>query len=92
MDHIHDQLCQILEIFKMCSVGFVYLFITILRDARQNPIVQLMQLNGREALVANVAVTKRHQRLVEIRIIFTHTSSRSCFQKKPCHAMYALDT
>ena len=27
-----------------------YLFITIRRDARQNPIVQIMQLKGREAL------------------------------------------
>ena len=27
-----------------------YLFITIRRDARQNPIVQIMQLNWREAL------------------------------------------
>ena len=28
----------------------IYLFITIQRDARQNPIVQIMQLNWRGAL------------------------------------------
>ena len=32
--------------------------------------------------IADVAVTKRHQRRDEIRIIFTLTSSKSCFQKK----------
>ena len=31
--------------------------------------------------IADVAVTKRHQRLDEIRIIFTRTSFKSCFQK-----------
>ena len=31
-------------------IVFIYLFITIRRDARQNPIVQIMQLNWREAL------------------------------------------
>ena len=33
------------------------------------------------AKIADVAVTKRHQTLDEIRIIFTHTSSKSYFQK-----------
>ena len=31
--------------------------------------------------IADVAVTKRHQRLNEIRIIFIRTSFKSCFQK-----------
>ena len=31
--------------------------------------------------IADVAVRKRHQRLGEIRIIFTRTSSKTCFQK-----------
>ena len=33
------------------------------------------------AIIADVAVMKRHQRLDEIRIIFTLTSFKSCFQK-----------
>ena len=32
-------------------------------------------------LIADVAATKRHQRLDKIRIIFTCTSFKSCFQK-----------
>ena len=31
--------------------------------------------------IADVSVRKRHQRLGEIMIIFTHTSSKTCFQK-----------
>ena len=42
--------------------------------------------------IADVAVCKHHQWLDEIRIIFTCTSSKSCFLKKLCHAIYALDT
>ena len=38
--------------------------------------------NSEEGIIAEVAVTKRHQRLDEMRIIFTHTSSKSCFPKK----------
>ena len=43
--------------------------------------------------IADVAATKHHQQRDEIRIIFTRTSSKSCFRKK-CHAIYtpsALD-
>ena len=44
-----------------------------------------------QGLIADVAVTKRHQRLDEIRIIFTRLYSKIVF-KKLCHAIYALDT
>ena len=40
-----------------------------------------IQLTGvrKPVLIADVAVTKRHQQLDEIRIIFTRLSSKSCF-------------
>ena len=45
-------------------------------------------------LIADVAVTKRHQRLDKIKIIFTRTAHtiQLLFSKKLCHAIYALDT
>ena len=43
--------------------------------------------------IADVAVTKRHQRPDEIRIIFTRTSSKSFFlNSKKCHAIYTPST
>ena len=41
--------------------------------------------------IADVAVTKRHQRRDEIRIMFTRTSSKSCSQTN-CHAIYTPST
>ena len=43
-------------------------------------------------IIADVAVTQCHQRRDEIRIIFTRTSSKSCFLKKLSCNIYALDT
>ena len=42
-------------------------------------------------VVADVALTKHHQRLNKIIKIFTCTSSKSCL-KKLCHAIYVLNT
>ena len=42
-------------------------------------------------IIADVAVTKRHQRQGEIRVIFTSTSSKSCFLKN-CHSIYTPST
>ena len=41
----------------------------------------------KQSIIADVAVTKCHQRWDEIRIIFTRTSPKSCFQEN-CHAIY----
>ena len=81
--------------FLCTALGIDELYICVLWTTTNHLEAYLIVLSRKEDLkvssvaIADVAVTKRHQRWDDIRIIFTGISFKSCFQIY-CYAIIAM--